>query len=204
MKSFKHWYFQEVEETFGIVKVDELEPLSKWMEVDVEDIAPAKKDAIEKLRTNLLKYVNYWNEAEVGYYFLSPFLMLVDVQKEEYRGFWERSLSVSKGGEVASGIIDFMIARGKQLPKSPYFFINEFKPETGTSNDPIGQLLMGMLAAQQQNEQENYPELTVYGAYTIGRNWYFVVLAGNQYAVSDAFTATQADIYAIFKMLEKV
>lgn len=204
MKSFKHWHFQEVEDTFGIKRVQELPKLSEWMDVDVSDISMERKEAIEKLRANLLRFVDCWNEQEMSVYFIAPFLSLTDIQQDGYRGFWERPLSVRKGDEIASGIIDFMLAKGRQLPQAPYFFINEYKPETGTANDPIGQLLMGMLAAQQENQAVQYDDLTIYGAYIIGRIWYFVTLDREKYAISDAFPATQDDIFVIYQMLQKV
>ena len=44
----------------------------------------------------------------------------------------------------------------------------------------------------------------MYGCYVIGRNWFFLVLNGTEYAVSDAFVATQTDIYQIIAILRQV
>ena len=38
----------------------------------------------------------------------------------------------------------------------------------------------------------------------VGRNWFFVVLEGREYAVSDAFVATQEDIFQIAGILQAV
>lgn len=44
----------------------------------------------------------------------------------------------------------------------------------------------------------------IYGAYVLGRHFYFGVLEGKRYAFSDAFTATQTAIYEIFGILDKL
>ncbi|MEM1003256.1 MAG: hypothetical protein AAF806_19710 [Bacteroidota bacterium] len=203
MKSFKHWRFEEVEDAFGVTRVSTLERLTNWMEIDIADIPKNKRDRIEALRTNLFKWIDYWNEEEIKVYFMGPLLLEVDFGDSGFRGFWERSLSVEVGNEIASGIVDFMLASGKQTPKAPYFCIHEYKPELNHANDPIGQLLIAMVAAKAENAKVGRENLAMYGSYTIGRNWYFVVLDGDQYAISDAFVATQEDIYTIFQMLQK-
>ena len=58
-----------------------------------------------------------------------------------------------------------------------------------------------MVTAQALN---NEPEQTVYGCYIIGRDWFFVVLKGKEYAVSDVYVATQNAIYDIVGILKKV
>lgn len=50
----------------------------------------------------------------------------------------------------------------------------------------VGQLLIAMVAAQYLNE-DNLP---IYGIYVNGRNWFLVVLDGQNYAVSNPFMAT--------------
>jgi len=134
---------------------------------------------------------------------LGPFLLLVNFHSSQYHPFLERTLSVKIGEETATGIVDFLIAQGEQIPKAPYFCLHEYKPEEGVSNDPFGQLLIAMVAAQQANELVG-KQLPIYGAFIIGRNFYFVILEDKQYAVSDIFTATQTDILDIYLILQKV
>jgi hypothetical protein len=203
MKSFKHWKFEEVEDTFGLTRVRQLERLSNWMTTDLDAIDPKKQMRIDSLRARLLEWIDYWNEEEIKVNFIDPLLLEVDFEQFGFRGFWERYLSVSIGEETASGIVDFMLASGKQTPKAPYFCIHEYKPEVNAANDPIGQLLIAMVAAREKNAETSREQLAIYGSYTIGRNWYFVVLDGDQYAISDALVATQEDIFHIFRLLQK-
>ena len=57
-------------------------------------------------------------------------------------------------------------------------------------SDPLGQLLIAMVDAQLLN---NTPEKPLYGCYTLGRFWFFVVLHDKSYSVSRAYDATQID-----------
>ena len=99
------------------------------------------------------------------------------------------------------GRVDFVLAKGKQKPTKPYFFIHEYKQETKKgSSDPKGQLLSEMLVAQVKNEDKN----PVYGCYVLGRSWFFVVLNHSEYAVSNAYNASDEDIYKIIAILRKV
>ncbi|TAE03734.1 MAG: hypothetical protein EAZ97_01070 [Bacteroidetes bacterium] len=58
-----------------------------------------------------------------------------------------------------------MIATGSQIPKKPFFFLNEYKPQFGATNDPKEQLMIAMLAAQGKNNDRK----VIYGLYIMGR-----------------------------------
>ena len=75
------------------------------------------------------------------------------------------------------------------------------KKEVEATGDPLGQLLIAMVGAQRQNEGA----IPLYGCYVLGRNWFFVLLENsNQYAVSNAFNATEEDIFSIYSILEQI
>ena len=120
-----------------------------------------------------------------------------------YHPFLEHSLTIQIGDNTTSGKIDFMVARGEQIPNAPYFCLQEHKPEEGTSNDPYGQLLMAMVAAQQANIKINL-KIPVYGMYNLGGIFYFVVLEDKTFMRSNAYDATTEDIVGIFKILRKM
>ena len=52
-----------------------------------------------------------------------------------------------------------MLDKGKVLPKIPYFCLHEYKQENRRDNDSLGQLLIGMVAAQAKNADD----LPIYG-----------------------------------------
>lgn len=203
MKAFKHWKRQQVQETFGLKKFETLPILERWLTVDTTKITAEERKDVEKLRVLLKRHVLDWNEAELKFHFLGPFMLAIDFYSDHYNPFVERPLTVKLGEDTAVGIVDFLVAAGEQIPKAPYFCLHEYKPEEGSSNDPFGQLLIAMVAAQQANEAEGkiFP---IYGAFVIGRNFYFVVLDSKDFAVSDIYAATQDDIYEVFAIFRKV
>jgi hypothetical protein len=50
----------------------------------------------------------------------------------------------------------------------------------------------------------NDPDQALYGCYIIGRNWFFVVLQEKNYAVSNAYVATDIAIFDIVGILKKI
>lgn len=201
MKAFKHWLYQEVEETFGLHRNNKSPILQDWLATDIALSDKATKYTKE-LQADLLDNVLDWNEDEMKLFFIGPLLRMVFLNNPGFKPFASRKLSMQYGEEEIRGIVDFMVAQGRQVPRTPIFCIHEFKPETGTNNDPLGQLLIAMVVAQQNNaaDGQNHP---IYGAYILGRNWFFVVLNEKEYAISDAFVATQKDILQIVKILEQ-
>ncbi len=78
--------------------------------------------------------------------------------------------------------------------------IHEYKKEYDSSNDPLGQLLVAMVAAQKLNDDGN----PLYGAYVLGRYWHFVLLEGDTYAVHAGLNAAaQDDLSIIFGTLKQ-
>ena len=66
--------------------------------------------------------------------------------------------------------------------------MHEYKRSQGTEADPLGQLLIAMVAAQRLNA-DGQP---LYGCYVIGKFWHFVLLEGQTYSVSQGYDATDA------------
>lgn len=203
MKSFDQWRRHEVQEVFGLQRLPQLPLLDEWLQVDVSGITPEERKQIESLRRLFQQHALDWNEAEVRFHFLGPLMNVVDFHAAPYHSFVERPLRVAIGEETASGIVDFMVATGDQLPETPYFCLHQSKPLSTSRRDISGLLLIAMVAAQQANRAAGR-EIPIYGAFVIGRNFYFMVLEENRYAFSDVFPATQEDVFAVFVILRKV
>ncbi len=197
-KPFKNWDDEEVAIEFGlkllkthffIEYIDKVEPFT---------VSPVQ-ETIEKLRETLKDYVETWNEDELKMMFISPFLRLADFVSPYYKVFTQRPMSVRYANDtlLTEGKVEFMLAKGLKNPKKPHFFIHEYKPEKRRDNDPLGQLLIAMVASQKQN-QDNKP---IYGVYVVGRLWFFVILDGSEYAVSKSYSAEDEEIFKIFAML---
>lgn len=197
-KSFEKWLYEEVEQSFGLkrlrthILLDELSTL-------VLPVDEPNRNAIEVLRLRLFDYVDSWNEDEIKFLFISPFINLVNYMSDNYKIFMQRTMSVQydNGTKTTIGKVEFMIAKGKQIPQKPFFFLHEYKQENRRDNDPLGQLLIAMVAAQVQNKDNE----VLYGCYVSGRNWFFVVMEGKNYVVSNAFNATNDDIFQLYAIL---
>lgn len=198
--NFESWETQDVEYDFGITQDWDNILLKQWLEVSTTSFEEYEKKIIEKLRTKILRYVDFWNEDELKMQALAPILDLVEYSSNKYSAFSQRPLRAVIDDTELSGRVDFMLASGRQKPIKPYFFIHEYKQERKGSSDPKGQLLAELLAAQVNNEGK-FP---MYGCYVVGRNWFFMVLDGKSYDVSRAFDASQEDIYDIISILRKI
>lgn len=182
------WLFEDVEIEFGIERADDLPVLAQWLQTPAAEAIPP---TVESLRLSLLKNVETWNEDELKMMFLAPFLVWIDFNDPpHYRVFTQRYFSFQSETVEASGKIEWLVSTGKQTPKKPFFFLQEYKPEKTSGNDPLGQLLIAMVETQSLNPSPLKP---LYGCYTIGRFWFFVVLEGKKYSVSRAYDATQTD-----------
>ncbi len=199
MKSFETWTYEEVETFFGIKRIFDSVLMNNLLLAN--QITDSHQSySIENLQKNLFLYVDSWNEDEIKFHFIGPFVQLVDFITENFKSFTQRTLSANINGTEVSGRVDFMVAKGKVHPKHPFFFFNEYKPSKRGNNDPLGQLLIEMVAAQYLNADD----LPIYGAYTEGRFWYFVILNGKEYATTNAYNASNDDIYKIFSILWKI
>ena len=95
---------------------------------------------------------------------------------------------------------DGMIAGGRRSPKKPYFMFNQYKKDTDSEGDPVGQALSAMLVGQVINEKKR----PIFGCYVIGQSWNFIILQGSEYAISATYSALRPDIFLIFNILKKL
>jgi hypothetical protein len=197
-KPFNEWQAEEVEKTFGITRVETLELL--------EDLLAVKAVKEHPLHTTLEAYrkeanwlIDAWNEDEYKFLFIGPFMKLVNFASNYCNVFTQRPMTISYENDtkVTSGKVEWMLAKGRQIPEQPHFFLHEYKPEKNRDNDPLGQLLIAMIGAQQLNSNDS----PIYGIYVNGRNWFIVLLDGTQYATSAPFVITTNDIFDLFAIL---
>ena len=187
MKPFSKWTKEEIEDEFSLTADRQYGLLQQWLAVSPA-FSDAEQQSLRNLSQTLLAHVHDWNEEELKVYFIASLLNMVNFYQPSYRPFLERELSVEYAeGKRLWGIVDFLVASGRQTPKQPFFFLHEYKKELESANDPLGQLLAEMIAAQTANAHAQ----PVYGAYIIGRHWYFVLLDGKVYAESLAYDATK-------------
>ncbi len=195
-RKFEEWEFEQIQNEFGYKRYYEgFSLLETWLKAD-EPITEREQVELQELAKFLFHNAETWNEDELKFFFISPLIRLVNFQHTHYKAFTQRKFSAVIGEWEVNGIVDFVVAKGIQHPSQPFFFLHEYKQERKRDNDPLGQLLIEMVVAQTQNETK-FP---LYGCYVVGRFYFFVVLEGQEYAVSDAIAATSTDIFQIFRM----
>ena len=196
-KPFKDWTYEEVNEEFGLTRKFEHPLFEVFKTFHLSQDHERRKD-LEYLRKLALEYIESWNEDEYKFFFISRFIGLVDFVSTHYKAFTQRPLAVKYQNDTqkTEGLVEFMLAKGIQTPKKPHLFLHEYKPEKRRDNDPLGQLLIAMVAAQKLN-QDGKP---IYGIYLNGRNWFIVILESQSYAVSLAYDITSEDIFDLFAL----
>jgi hypothetical protein len=202
-KKVNHYDIFEVIDTFDIEKKQECETLTNWLDVKGEFTA-FESQIMDSVRQRLEIKWDEWNEEELKMNFISFvfFVAKIDVPKQ-ISTFYERKFSGVVNDISISLIVDCMLASptNSGRPKSPYFFLQEFKQSLGDGHDPEGQMLAGMILAQGKNQDE-YP---LFGCWIQGRFWYFTTLIGKNYCVSNPFNATNSqDLLKITLILRKL
>jgi hypothetical protein len=197
MKTFDEWDIDDLEQTFLLERVESMPTLENWLraEFPMNDVERA---VIASLQENLAAEIDLWNEDELKFKFIAPFLSLVRYDTPYFHVFTQRTLSATVGDVQMTGRVDFMVATGKSKPVRPFFFLHEYKKTFAPNNNPLAQLLAEMVAAQELNSVPH----PLYGLYIVGRSWFFVVLEGKKYGVSIAYDATQPDVRDILQILK--
>jgi hypothetical protein len=172
-KPFKDWEAEEVELTFGINRLHSMPFIDNLKNIKLPENHP-NRAILEDYRLEAFDLVDSWNEDEYKFMFISPFFKLVNLKSVNYKVFTQRPMSVKYDNDqkTSDGLVEFMLAKGRQIPRKPHFFLHEYKPEKRRDNDPLGQLLIAMVAAQKLNLDDK----PIYGIYVNGRNWFFVAL----------------------------
>lgn len=200
-KSFEKWFKQEVENEFGLKRHFSFQPLDDLLS-NLPELQSDESSLLERFRQKLILLVDSWSEEDLKMNFISGVLNIVDFQQMTYRSFFDYSLTATLKGEPIAGKVDCIVAKGTQIAEKPIFFLQEYKPEKRQASDPLGQLLIAMVASQVLNNDTESP---LYGCYIIGRNWFFVVCKGQDYIVSNAFDSTrQEDLETITAILKKI
>ncbi len=199
MKSFRNWTRHDMAKKFALDTKPSCEDLNHWLSADLP-ITDDEVRELKRLQSKLRENADIWNEQELVMKFIALIVDKVDYDNGNYKSFANRRLSGKIDGEEVGGDVDFMIASGKYEPEEPYFCLHEYKKEKGVDNDPLGQLLIAMMTAQEINQNQ----YSMYGAYVMGRNWFFLTLKDRKYCISDEFVATRDDIFQIFKILKQL
>lgn len=193
---------------FGIKKVKyDSALLKRWLKIENradDNFTPTQNVILHDVLEYLNADVEGWNEEELKIKALSLIFYIAKLEDIPHvKMFYERPIQAIIPPFLIDVKVDAMLATpwGEATPRYPYFFLQEFKQEKKKSLDPEAQMLAAMLAAQVLNKNEN----PLFGGYIIGRNWFFSVLEGKTYTISNAFNATEeADLRSIILILRRL
>ncbi len=175
---------------FRLKQLEETKALSNWIEPNEINLDDFAEQVLAKIEPRLKLEIDGWFEEELKMKLLSPIFILSELQEPEKIGiFFERPISAEFEQGKISVITDCMVSSvyGFTTPETPYFFMQEFKKSKGDKQDPEGQMLAAMIAAQHLNNNGK----VMYGSYVVGAFWYFTVLDGKNYCRSESFRLTQ-------------
>ena len=195
--TFKDWTLTTLEKAFDLKQVWESDLLTRWEGQTVE-ISDTEKNNLLYIQKALIRGGRAWNETELENKFISPLIVTARIDDEQIGYFLERPLSSIINDHELSGIVDGVIATGFREPDVPYFCLHEYKRSIENQGTPDAQVLAAMLVARERNQNK----LPIYGLFVVGLDWNFVVLDGNQYAISRTYHADNEEIFAIFKMIK--
>jgi hypothetical protein len=194
--------FKDLEHLVSIKRNISTEVFCNWFEADIQISHDDNVFFDDLIRENYFLIESY-NEEELKVKFISPILNRVkftDVD-HEIRDFYEEKITYRTERFVLTGTTDFLVSKGLEYSKKPYFFIQEFKKSL-KNDDPRPQLLAELISAVELNDFK-----VIKGAFIIGENWNFVILdkldhEKYQYFVSYTLNATHInDLQQIYKNL---
>ena len=198
--NFRDWNIDKIDDVFGTKEVRRLPILEELLafEYQADDY---ETRYLSRLSENYLTLGgNSWNEVELENKLISPVIVFSGIESERFAYFLEREMTAEIGEYELVGKVDGMIATGLRSPKIPYFCLYEYKRQTDPNGDPLGQALIAMLVAQKLNNNQK----PIFGGYIIGRNWYFMALVDNEYAISKDFSCVDDEMFDIFRILKSL
>ena len=195
------WTTGTLTKTFDLKRVLENYPLlDEWLDIS-EKVSADDNKKLERLRLKLLQNVNSWNEETLKMRFIALVLDMVEYETTDFEPLFDNEMSGIVDNIELKVITDFMIAHTvDDVIEKPYFYFHEYKRKKKGHDDPIAQVLIAMLIAQEKNQDG----LPIYGCHVIGENWYFMLLHGREYAIDKGLNATKTDdLHQIFLILKK-
>ena len=176
--------------TFGLNRIfGDYEPLDSVLK-PLGEMSDIDTLFLNEARENLIQNSEEWNEEELKMQFISMIMFLSRIAMP-IRAYYDREMSATIDGNFIKCKADMILSKGfGDMMETPYFFMHEYKREKKYSGDPIGQMLAAMLIGQKKNDN-NKP---IYGCYVQGRFWFFSVLIGKKYCISNSFDATNEQV----------
>ena len=195
-----NWTEGLVMKTFDLERVyDGFPLLDSWMTVE-NNLTEMDITMLEYRRSQLERNVNGWNEETLKMKFIAFIIDMAQYDTLKFQGFFEAEMSGVLKGRFIKVITDFMVAQYiADLIERPFFYFHEYKPKK-KSKDPIAQVLLAMLLAQDKNKDDK----PIYGCVVVGELWHFIVIRQTKFAMDKGLNATDVnDLQKILLILRK-
>ena len=213
-KTLDTWTRDELLNHFGLKSRKQCDLLDEWLAMETT-VTELECQVLDIYRTKAEVLIDTWKEADLRDNFLGPVISLANLYSEDlhYTTFSESYLTTNYNSIPLRGNVEWMVAMGFENPRTPLFFIHEYKPSVG-GNDAKGQLLSGMMAAAtlNRNPSDKYApyrwievdgDMPVYGCTIIGQFWWFGALHNDEYCFSKAYDAVnREELIEIFRILK--
>ena len=190
-------------DAFQLIKHTGNKPLNHWLTATGE-LTDWQKTLLAIVYQKSLNRIGGWNEEELKMKLVSFIFLIADIDIDgQLATFFERPLSATINKKNLTIICDCFVATplGFNTPRSPYFFLQEFKKGKGDQADPEGQMLGAMLIAQLRNNDGK----PIYGAWLTGSIWFFTILQDKNYYMSTSFDASnETELLQIVFILRKL
>lgn len=191
--SFGQIKLEELESLVDIKKSFDDEPFNDWLDNNI-DISAQNIEFLQNLILKYGKFMKSYNEETLKANFIIPIINSIDFLSKdmEISPFYEKVITYKTDKFIFNGATDFLVSRGLEYSKKPYFFIQEFK-KGKVNSDPEPQLLAELISAIELN-----CDLSMRGAYIVGAIWNFVILEKlgldkYRYFVSPNFDSTKIE-----------
>lgn len=190
---------------FGLEKIRQATPLMlRWLETTTT-FSPYEQDTFSRILAQAVENIDAWAEEDLKMNFIAFVLELADLKSSKsIRTFFDKTIEAEREGYFLKVKSDFMMGKGiLDMLQTPYFHFQaggepQYKKDKDPNGDPLAQLLEAFLIAQVLNKNQN----PIYGCYVIGRFWYFVIIEGKEYCVSESFDSTkEKDLSKIIAIL---
>jgi len=188
---------------FGLMRIpDQSTPLmQEWLQATAL-LTPAEKITFDDILQDAKQNIAGWQEEDLKMQFIAFVLRLGYLRNHlAYHTYFEKTISATVEGHFLKTKTDFMVAKGVlDLPQTPYFHFQEWKPLKNPTGDSMAQLLEAFLIAQETNKNGK----PLYGCEVVGKQWNFVTMEAKTYCISKSYDCTdELDLLQIIAILRK-
>lgn len=176
--------------------------LQEWLDVPEPKLNTSEKVLFDYIYQRAVQHIAGWQEEDLKMKLIAFVLHLGHLEESEhFKTYFEKTISATVEDTFLKTKTDFMVAEGiLDLPDTPYFHFQEYKPNKNPSGDSMAQLLEAFLIAQDKNETQN----PLYGCEIIGERWKFIVMEGKDYCISKTYDCTvEQELLQIIAILRK-